>query len=184
MLLNAQHAGNIVGGESSDDAGNERVVLQEADIADLHGDDGSGKRRAEQRGESRAHAGHDHDAAGAVRKMEPLAELIPDTAADLQRSAFAAYGSSQEMGGNGGAEDQRRHRAGDALAPCHGEKDRIRAFAPVELLVEEDDERRSAAPTGIRKMTHGCAARSSVAASIPRAKMLATTPTSVPHSRP
>ena len=143
MLLNAQHAGNIVGGESSDDAGNERVVLQEADIADLHGDDGSGERCAEQRGESRAHAGHDHDAAGAVRKMEPLAELISDTAADLQRSAFAAYGSSQEMGGNGGAEDQRRHRAGDALAPCHGEKDRIRAFAPVELLVEEDDERRS-----------------------------------------
>ena len=141
VLLDAQHAGNIVGRKGGDDAGDQGVVLQKADVADLHSDNGGGQRRAEQSGESGAHAGHDHDPPGAFGEMESFAHLVAEASADLQRGAFSAHRSAQEVGQYGGAEDERRHCSGNALIAGDREQNGVGSLAVVELLVEEDDQR-------------------------------------------
>ena len=106
-------------------------------MADLHGDDRGSQRSPEQCRKCGAHAGHDHDAAGTVLKVQALAELVAQAAADLQCGTFASDGGAQKMRSDRGTEDQRGHRAGNALAPSDGQKNGIRPFAPIELLVEE-----------------------------------------------
>ena len=61
-------------------------------------------------------------------------------AADLQRSAFAAYGSTHKVGEDRGAEDQGSHGPGDALISCDRQKDGICSLTVIELLVEEDND--------------------------------------------
>ena len=139
MFLHAQHGGNVVGRQGGDHAGNQRVVLQKPDVADLHGDDRGGQRRPKESGESGTHTGHDHDAPCTVGEVESLTHLIAEAAADLQGGTFTAHGSAKEMGGDRGAEDQRRKGSGNALVPRDREKDGVRSFAVIELLIEEDD---------------------------------------------
>ena len=112
-------------------------------MADLHGDYGGGERRSEECRKSGAHAGHDHDPPGFFLEMKALAHLVAKAAADLQRSAFAAYGSTHKVGEDRGAEDQGSHGPGDALISCDRQEDGIRSLAVVELLIEEDNDGRS-----------------------------------------
>ena len=112
-------------------------------MADLHGDYGGGERRSEECRESGAHAGHDHDPPGFFLEMKALAHLIAKASSDLQRSAFAAYGSAHEVREDRGAEDQGSHGPGNALISCDRQEDGVRSLAVVELLIEEDNDGRS-----------------------------------------
>ena len=143
MLLHAEHARNIVGGKSGDDTGNQRVVLKQTDVTDLHCDYSSRKRRPEQGGESGAHTGHNHDPACAFVEVKTLAHLIPDTAADLQGGSFTANGRAEEVRRDRGAEDQGRHSARHTLTACDRQKNRVGPLTAVKFLVEEDDQHRA-----------------------------------------
>lgn len=139
VLLNAQHAGNVVGWQGGDNAGDQRVILEQADVADLHGNDCGSQRRSEKSRERGAHAGHDHDPPCAFAEMESFAHFVAKASADLQRSSFTANGSAQEVGKDRRAEDERRHCARDTLFSCDREKNGVCTLAAVEFLVEEYD---------------------------------------------
>ena len=87
-------------------------------MADLHGDHGGSQRCSEECREGRAHARHDHDPSRFILEMKALAHLIAKAAADLQRSAFAAYGSAHKVGEDRGTENQGSHGTGDTFIPC------------------------------------------------------------------
>ena len=86
-----------VSGQRSNQAGNQRRVVQQAYADDCHGEDGGRKRGSEQRGKEGCHSGNRHSAEIAVVQMQKLAYFKTDRSAHLQGGAFAAGGAAAEM---------------------------------------------------------------------------------------
>ena len=124
-------------------AGEQCGVLHRADIHDLKRKDGGSQRRAEDGRERTRHAAHRHQAAVVVFQMQRLADLPGHTAAQQQRRALAAAGTAEQMGHDGGGEDQRCCAQGQGLMLPHGHKDLIgrAAAVRVKMLVQKYDDK-------------------------------------------
>ena len=124
-------------------AGEQCGVLHRADIHDLKRKDGGSQRRAEDGRERARHAAHRHQAAVVVFQMQRLADLPGHTAAKQQRGTLAAAGAAEQMGHDGGGEDQRCCAQGQGLMLPHGHKDLIgrAAAVRVKMLVQKYDDK-------------------------------------------
>lgn len=92
----------------------------------LQGEDGCRHGRAEQGGKGGAHAAHGHDVLVLFIEAHPSADGAADAAAQLQRCALPAGGASQQVGDQGGEENQRSHAQGQPVAGMDGGEHQVR----------------------------------------------------------
>ena len=99
--------GNAECGQRSDQAGNQRRVIEKPDADDRHGEDGCGQRSPEQGGEESRHAGDRCGAQVAVVQMQDIPNVKPDGPAHLQGGAFASGGTAAQVCEQRGEENRR-----------------------------------------------------------------------------
>ncbi|KAI1697408.1 hypothetical protein Ddc_19721 [Ditylenchus destructor] len=108
-VMHAPQRGDLVGHDGGDHAGQQRVVAQAADGEHLQPEDGARERRAEHRGEARADAGHQQDAAVLGAQLEDVGELVRQRAAHLHGGAFAPDRRAKQVRHDRAAQHQRHH---------------------------------------------------------------------------
>lgn len=115
------------GNQGGDYAGHQSGIVHDAHAYHLHGEDGRRHGRPEEGGKGGAHAAHGHDVPVLLIEAEPSADGAPDAAAQLQRGALPAGGAAQQMGDQGGEENQRRHAQGQPVAGMDGGEHQVRS---------------------------------------------------------
>ena len=127
-ILDTQQAGNIEGGQGSNDTGNQSGIVHDAYTNDLHGEDGRREGRAEDAGESSAHAGHDHDLLVVLVEAEQLGKGGTHAGAHLQSCALTADGGTEQVRDSRRHEDEGRRPCGDILVGVHRRQRHVRAL--------------------------------------------------------
>lgn len=118
-VVDVPGAGDVVGCEGGEEAGEDGLVADGADGEDLQSEDGSGKGCAKDGAEACADTGHEEDFAVGVGEGEPReaseqdGDLVGEGGPGLECGAFASCRATEEMGDAGAEQDERGHAEGD-----------------------------------------------------------------------
>ena len=95
--------------KSGEEAGNDGGVVHHPHADHLHGEYRRPDRGAEKGGEPGGHPGCGDNVEVPVIQLQQTAQLVADTAADLEGGPLPPGAATGEVGEDGGQEDQRQH---------------------------------------------------------------------------
>ena len=105
-----------MGGQGGDHTGDEGKVVDIPHGTDLHREHGGREGSAEEGGEGGAHAAHYELPSVVIPEMKDPSEEISERASHLESRTLPTDGGAEEVGEDGGEDDERGHLSGDAVS--------------------------------------------------------------------